>query len=147
MQIQLNVGEASCTSTRMNPKAARPTQYMHNHEYRQAITASFFQREQLSAAGDRFLNIQQPLPSPQPRIPHPMSYPLETPAPKNPYKDRRASPKILCIDGLLLIVIGLVGGFFTAQAPAFLWVLSLAVIGAVVWAVGQIRETLECPYH
>lgn len=76
-----------------------------------------------------------------------MSYPQNTPAPAKPYRDRRATPRALRIDGLVLIALGLIGGFATLQAPAFVWVLSLAIIGTIVWAVGQIRETLEHPHH
>ena len=76
-----------------------------------------------------------------------MSYPQETPAPPRPYKDRRATARMLRVDGLILIAVGLLGGVFTAQAPAFQLVLSLAIIGTIVWAVGQIRETLEHPHH
>ncbi|WP_186321591.1 hypothetical protein [Kocuria rhizophila] len=84
--------------------------------------------------------------SPTTRRP-PMSYPQNTPAPAKPYRDRRATPRALRIDGLVLIALGLIGGFATLQAPASVWVLSLAVIGAIVWAVGQVRETIEHPHH
>ncbi|MCR4527030.1 hypothetical protein NUV30_11715 [Kocuria rhizophila] len=78
-----------------------------------------------------------------------MSYPQDTrpAAQPKPYKDRRASARMLRIDGLALIAVGLLGGIATVRAPAFMWVLTLAIIGVVVWAVGQIRETLEHPCY
>ena len=76
-----------------------------------------------------------------------MSYPQNTPAPAKPYRDRRTAPRMLQFSGLVLIVVGLVGGLLTYDAPAYMLVLTLAVIGAIVWAVGQVRETLEHPHH
>lgn len=76
-----------------------------------------------------------------------MSYPQDTPAPAKPYKDRRATPKALRIDGLVLIVLGLFGGAALSMTPDATWALSLAVIGTIVWAVGQIRETIEHSHH
>ena len=76
-----------------------------------------------------------------------MSYPQDTPAPAKPYKDRRATPKALRIDGLVLIGLGLFGGAALSMTPAATWALSLAVIGTIVWAVGQIRETIEHSHH
>lgn len=76
-----------------------------------------------------------------------MSYPQDPPAPAKPYRDRRTSARALRIDGLILIVLGLFGGAALSMTPASTWVLSLAIIGTIVWAVGQIRETLEHPHH
>ncbi|MCG7425210.1 hypothetical protein [Kocuria rhizophila] len=76
-----------------------------------------------------------------------MSYPQNTPAPAKPYRDRRTSARMLQFSGLALIIVGLVGGLLTYDAPAYMLVLTLAVVGAIVWAVGQIRETLERPHH
>lgn len=76
-----------------------------------------------------------------------MSYPQDTPAPAKPYRDHRTSARALRIDGLILIVLGLFGGAALSMTPASTWVLSLAIIGTIVWAVGQIRETLEHPHH
>ena len=76
-----------------------------------------------------------------------MSDPQDTPAPAKPYRDRRTSSKALRIDGLILIALGLFGGAALSTTPATFWVLSLAIIGTIVWAVGQIRETLERPHH
>ncbi|MCT1879844.1 hypothetical protein M3C26_03425 [Kocuria rhizophila] len=76
-----------------------------------------------------------------------MSSPTGTQAPAKPYRDRRTSAKALRIDGLILIVLGLFGGAALSMTPASAWVLSLAIIGTIVWAVGQIRETLEHPHH
>lgn len=76
-----------------------------------------------------------------------MSTPTGTQAPAKPYRDRRTSAKALRIDGLILIVLGLFGGAALSMATASAWLLSLAIIGTIVWAVGQIRETLEHPHH
>lgn len=76
-----------------------------------------------------------------------MAYPHDAPAPAKPYRDRRTSARMLRFDGLVLLFVALVGGIFTAHAPAFMWVLTLAIIGTIVWAVGQIRETLEHPHY
>lgn len=59
-----------------------------------------------------------------------MTYPQDlpaTPTSPKPYRDRRMTPAALRYEGFLLIFIG--------------------IIGAIVWAVGQIRETLEHPHH
>lgn len=79
-----------------------------------------------------------------------MTYPQDlpaTPTSPKPYRDRRMTPAALRYEGFLLIFIGIIGGALTYGAPAFMIIVSLGIIGAVVWAVGQIRETLEHPHH
>ncbi|MDV5998831.1 MULTISPECIES: hypothetical protein [Kocuria] len=73
------------------------------------------------------------------------TYPQDTATRPKPYSDRRTSARMLRIDGIILIVVGLIGGALTYGAPAHLPVVSLAIIGAIVWAVGHIRESLEHP--
>lgn len=46
-------------------------------------------------------------------------------------------------DGVLLIVIGLVGGFLTTGAPAHFWLLTLAVVGTLMWGFGKVCDTIE----